>query len=120
MRTASTLQRDGASPHQHPLRKVRMKKRFSNPAPLMSRIAVLSFATALLTWGTSAEGATFTWASATTGPFSDPARWGGTAPTGDDITDVLQFNSTVANSGGQYTATNDTANQPFTLTTLTL
>src|SRR5262249_27023465 len=66
--------------------------------------------------GPLAFGTTYTWNN-TTGVWSDASKWGGTAPTGTDSTDILVFGG----SGGTgYTATNDLAGQPFLLNQLRL
>lgn len=71
-----------------------------------------------LTLGLSAVGATYNWATYTSGNWSDGARWGGTAPTGTDGSDIISFNVN-PNGGGTYTATNNVAT-PFLLNQLTL
>ena len=68
------------------------------------------------------DAATFNWANVT-GNWSDSALWGGTAPTGTNLTDVLIFAGdvgTTAGSAPNYTATNDIAVTPFALSGLTL
>jgi autotransporter-associated beta strand protein len=65
-----------------------------------------------------AVAATYNWATYTTGDWSDGARWGGTAPTGTDSSDVISFNVN-PNGGGTYAATNNVAT-PFLLNQLTL
>jgi autotransporter-associated beta strand protein len=60
--------------------------------------------------------ANFTWANLT-GNFSDPTKWvGGTAPLGTDPTDVLTFGGDV--SFELYTATHDSATNPFLINQL--
>ena len=64
----------------------------------------------------AASAATFTWNS-TTGNWSDGTKWGGSAPTGTNATDVLVFGGDVALA---YTATNNVAVARFQLNQLTL
>ncbi len=57
------------------------------------------------------HGGTFTWNN-TTAAWSDPSAWGGTAPLGNDFTDLLQFSGDVGITAGtapNYTSTSDVA-----------
>ena len=89
-------------------------------APLTSRptIPLLRAALALLLGLpiAAASAATFTWNS-TTGNWSDGTKWGGTAPTGTNATDVLVFGGDVSLN---YTSTNNVAVPRFQLNQLTL
>lgn len=70
----------------------------------------------------AASAATFTWNN-TTGNWSDGTKWGGTAPTGTNSTDVLVFGGdvgTVAAPLPTYTATNNVGVTFFKLNQLTL
>lgn len=65
----------------------------------------------------AAHAGTFTWNN-TTGNWSDAARWGGTAPTGADATDILIFGGDVGTTEGvapNYVATENLAGTPFVL-----
>ena len=80
-------------------------------------IPVLRAALALLLGLPIAAGAaTFTWNS-TTGNWSDGTKWGGSAPSGTNATDVLVFGGDVSLN---YTSTNNVAVTRFQLNQLTL
>ena len=64
----------------------------------------------------AASAATFTWNS-TTGNWSDGTKWGGSAPSGTNATDVLVFGGDVSLN---YTSTNNVAVTRFQLNQLTL
>ena len=64
----------------------------------------------------AARAATFTWNS-TVGSWSDGTKWGGSAPTGTNASDVLVFGGDVSLG---YTATNNVAVTRFQLNQLTL
>ena len=69
----------------------------------------------------AASAGTFTWNN-TTGSWSEAARWGGTAPTGADVTDILVFGGdvgTLAGTAPNYVATEDLAGTPFVLNQMT-
>ena len=91
----------------------------SSAAPRSPRrtIPVLRAALALLLGlPIAASAATFTWNS-TTGNWSDGTKWGGSAPSGTNATDVLVFSGDVSLN---YTSTNDVAATRFQLSQLTL
>ncbi len=64
----------------------------------------------------AASAATFTWNN-TTGNWNVGGNWGGSAPSGTNVTDVLVFGGSVA---VPYTATNNVAAAPFQFNRLTL
>jgi len=69
----------------------------------------------------AASAGTFTWNN-TTGSWSEAARWGGTAPTGANVTDILVFGGdvgTVVGTAPNYAATEDLAGTPFVLNQMT-
>ena len=69
----------------------------------------------------AASAGTFTWNN-TTGSWSEAARWGGTAPTGANVTDILVFGGdvgTLAGTAPNYEATEDLAGTPFVLNRMT-
>ena len=71
----------------------------------------------------AASAATFTWVSGTTGNWSVGGNWGGSAPGGTNVTDVLVFGGAVGTTVGtapNYTATNNIAATPFRFNQLTL
>ena len=70
----------------------------------------------------AASAATFTWNN-TTGNWSVGGNWGGSAPSGTNVTDVLVFGGAVGTTVGtapNYTATNNIAATPFRFNQLTL
>ena len=69
----------------------------------------------------AASAGTFTWNN-TTGSWSEAARWGGTAPTGANVTDILVFGGdvgTLAGTAPNYAATENLAGTPFVLNQMT-
>ena len=69
----------------------------------------------------AASAGTFTWNN-TTGSWSEAARWGGTAPTGTNVTDILVLGGdvgTLAGTAPNYAATENLAGTPFVLNQMT-
>ena len=69
----------------------------------------------------AASAGTFTWNN-TAGSWSDAARWGGSAPTGANSTDILTFGGDVGSVPGSapnYVATEDLGGTPFVLNQIT-
>ena len=99
-----------------------------NPSPSRAAqpksIPVLRAALALLLGLpiAAASAATFTWNN-TTGNWNDGTKWGGSAPSGTNATDVLVFGGdvgAVVGTAPNYTATNNVAVTRFQLNRLTL
>ncbi len=69
----------------------------------------------------AASAGTFTWNN-TTGNWSDATKWGGSAPTGADVSDILIFGGDVGSVAGtapNYVATEDLAGTRFLLNQIT-